>query len=161
MWMKIKNKEQWAGDTNMSWKHLITYFRQQLVIHISTFLMVTLAVLTTRHLSFAAPALLVGAATFTCALKKREVASWVTHLSWSDPARYHETLLKQPVHFRPVAPLNWGFKAVASELAVVATALNPHVWLNKASEAELHDWCFLWCSVCDLQPGDFRAGRSS
>lgn len=53
---------------------LISHLGRRLVIHISTFLMVTLAVLTARHLSFAAPALLVDAATFTGTLGKREVS---------------------------------------------------------------------------------------
>lgn len=48
------------------------------VVHVPTFLMITLAVLAARHLPFAAPALLVDAATFTRTLERRE--SWI--MTW-------------------------------------------------------------------------------
>lgn len=50
----------------------MTYVSRHLVIHISTLLMITLAVLPTRHLSFATSALLVAAATFTRTLKEEK-----------------------------------------------------------------------------------------
>lgn len=50
----------------------MSYLRWNRVIHVSTFLMITLAVLAARHLPFAAPALLVDAATFTRTLEQRE-----------------------------------------------------------------------------------------
>lgn len=53
-------------------KTLVIYPNGRLIIHISTFLVVTLAVLSARHLSFAAPALLIDAATFTRTLEERE-----------------------------------------------------------------------------------------
>lgn len=55
-------------------KSLISYLGRRLVIHISTFHVVTLAVLAARHLSFAAPALLVDAATFTGTLEEKEAS---------------------------------------------------------------------------------------
>lgn len=58
--------------------NLMTYLRWNGVIHVSTFLMITLAVLAARHLPFAAPALLVDAATFTRTLEQRE--SWI--MTW-------------------------------------------------------------------------------
>lgn len=51
---------------------LISYLCRCFGIHISTFLMVALAVLAARHLSFAAPAVFVDAATFTGTLEGRE-----------------------------------------------------------------------------------------
>lgn len=54
-----------------------------MVIHISTFLMVTLAVLAARHLSFAAPALLVDAATFAGTLERREVSVTTALPKWN------------------------------------------------------------------------------
>lgn len=60
------------------WMNLMSYLRWNRVVHVSTFLMITLAVLATRHLPFAAPALLVDAATFTRTLERRE--SWI--MTW-------------------------------------------------------------------------------
>lgn len=45
-----------------------------MVVHVSTLLVVTLAVLAARHLSFAASALLVAAATFAHTLEREEVS---------------------------------------------------------------------------------------
>lgn len=53
----------------------MSYLRWNRVIHVSTFLMITLAVLAARHLPFAAPALFVDAATFTRTLEQRQ--SWI------------------------------------------------------------------------------------
>lgn len=55
-------------------KALISYPSGRLVVHVSTLLVVTLAVLATRHLSFAASALLVAAATFAHTLERGEVS---------------------------------------------------------------------------------------
>lgn len=63
---QIKNREQEWGKTCLS---------GHLVIHISTLLVITLAVLPTCHLPFAAPALLVAAATFTRTLKEEKPGS--------------------------------------------------------------------------------------
>ena len=53
----------------------MTYLIRHLVIHVSTFLMITLAVLPTCHLPFAAPTLLVAAATFTRTLREEKLLS--------------------------------------------------------------------------------------
>lgn len=50
--------------------HYRTYLSRHMAVHISTFLMSTLAVLPTCHLSFATSALLVTAATFTRTLEE-------------------------------------------------------------------------------------------
>lgn len=52
-------------------KTLVSYPSGRLVVHISTLLVVTLAVLAARHLPFAASALLVAAATFAHTLERR------------------------------------------------------------------------------------------
>lgn len=51
-------------------KDQMTHLCRHLDVHVSTLLMITLTVLTTRQLSFAALALLVDAATFTRTLKQ-------------------------------------------------------------------------------------------
>lgn len=78
----------------MNKKRLISYLGRRLVIHISTFLMVTLAVLAACHLSFAALAVLVDAATFTGTLEKGEVSVTTAFLRWN---RWCTWWQRQPV----------------------------------------------------------------
>lgn len=59
----------------------ISYPSRCLVVHIATFLVVALAVLAARHLSFAAPALLVAAVAFTHTLEKGQVSVATGHVS--------------------------------------------------------------------------------
>lgn len=64
-------------------KRQISYLGGRLILHISTFLLVTLAVLAARHLSFAALALLVDAATLTGTLEQRGVSVATALLRWN------------------------------------------------------------------------------
>lgn len=85
-------QQEATGMTCLGWNQ---------VIHVSTFLVITLAVLAARHLPFSAPALLVDAATFARTLEGRKRVS-----------RYH------CVRIRPkFAPSAWSCMASRGPLS--------------------------------------------